>query len=66
MSTYLGRFKSFRKICNPFIAFYTNSRILEMKKMLEEQKAREEQALKEKGSRKVMCTQKQIKEFRKA
>ena len=30
MSTYLGRFKSFRKICNPFIAFYSNSKIIEM------------------------------------
>jgi len=30
MSTYIGRFKSFRKICNPFIAFYSNSRIIQM------------------------------------
>ena len=34
MSTYIGRFKSFRKICNPFIAFYSNTRIIEMQEML--------------------------------
>jgi len=44
MSTYIGRFKSFRKICNPFIAFFSNSRIIEMQKELEAQQAREEQA----------------------
>ena len=44
MSTYIGRFKSFRKICNPFIAFFSNSKIIEMQKELEAQQAREEQA----------------------
>jgi len=34
--TYLGRFMAFRKTCNPFIAFYPNKRILEMKKLIED------------------------------
>ena len=29
-STYQGRFRRNRLICNPFIAFYPNSRIVEM------------------------------------
>jgi len=56
MSTYVGRFKSFRKICNPFIAFYSNSTIEEMQQLLKDQKARELQAFKENGNKKVMCT----------
>lgn len=27
-STYQGRFMSFVKVCNPLIAFYTNTRIM--------------------------------------
>jgi hypothetical protein len=44
MSSYIGRFKSFRKICNPFIAFFANSRIEEMQKLLEDQRVKEEEA----------------------
>jgi len=41
MSNYVGRFLSFRKICNPFIAFYDNSRIKQMQKLLEDQRTKE-------------------------
>ena len=33
-STYKGRFQKNRLICNPFIAFYSNSRIVEMQNLI--------------------------------
>jgi hypothetical protein len=57
MSNYFGRFLSFRKICNPFIAFYSNSTIIEMQKLLEDQRVKEESAFKTKGDRKISVSQ---------
>lgn len=34
--TYWGRFEEFRATANPFHAFYTDSRIKQMQKLLEE------------------------------
>ena len=35
--TYWGRIRTFQKTCNPFIAFYSNSRINEMRKLIDDQ-----------------------------
>jgi hypothetical protein len=35
-NTYWGRFEAFRAVANPRHAFYTNSRIREMQKLIEE------------------------------
>jgi hypothetical protein len=36
--TYRGRFEAFRAVANPMHAFYTNSRIREMQKLISDQK----------------------------
>ena len=41
-TNYKGRFLAFRKTCNPLIAFYPNSKIIEMQKLIADQKAKEE------------------------
>lgn len=50
-NNYIGRFQAFRKTCNPFHAFYPNSRIAQMQKMIKEQEAYEEFVFKGTGSR---------------
>ena len=40
-NTYLGRFKEFQKIGNPFYAFYTNKKIDEMRRQLKLQEEKE-------------------------
>ncbi len=42
MTTYYGRFNSFRKTQNPFYAFYTNKQIVDMQRELQEQKELED------------------------
>lgn len=37
-STYYGRFRRNRLICNLFLAFHTNSQIVDMQNMIEAQK----------------------------
>ena len=41
-NTYIGRFEEFRAVANPFHAFYTNSRIRQMQKLIENQKEAEQ------------------------
>ena len=60
MTTYSGRFMSFRKICNPFIAFYSNKKIMKMQKLLEEQKDAEEKNWIMHGDYKMPLTEEQI------
>ncbi len=36
MNTYYGRFRSFQKTCDPRIAFFTNGRINELRRLLDD------------------------------
>jgi hypothetical protein len=40
-NTYWGRFEAFRAVANPRHAFYSNSRIKLMQKLIEDQKLKE-------------------------
>jgi hypothetical protein len=40
-NTYIGRFREFQKTCNPFLSFYPNSKINEMRKVIRDQETRE-------------------------
>jgi len=60
MSSYVGRFMSFRKICNPFIAFYSNRKIKDMQKLLEDQKEAEEEQFNFKGDYKLPMSEDEI------
>lgn len=65
-STYLGRFRRNKQICNPFIAFYSNKRILEMQEMVECQMRKEEDYFQRTGQRKILTSVEDIKQLRKA
>ena len=65
-SSYQGRFMSFVKVCNPLIAFCTNTRLLEMQKMIKQQREKEEQSLQKTGDRRVPLTRAEIASIRQA
>lgn len=65
-STYFGRFRRNRLICNLFIAFYTNGQITKMQKMIEDQRQREEDQFHRTGQRKVQTSVEDIKSLRRA
>jgi hypothetical protein len=53
-NTYIGRFEAFRAVANPLHAFYSNTRILEMKAKLKKVDEEELAAEKATGIRSVM------------
>ena len=65
-NSYFGRFRSFQKTCNPFLAFYTNPQINQMRQLIQEQKEREEEQFKATGSWLIKLTQEEIKKLREA
>ena len=64
--TYQGRFMSFVKVCNPLIAFNTNSRIIAMQKMIEDQRGKERENRERGGNGRLALTKEQISELRSA
>ena len=62
--TYYGRFRAIQKTCNPFIAFYSNARITEMRNLIEKQKQREEENFKNTGKHELLLSKDEIKEIR--
>jgi len=65
-STYLGRFRTFQKTCNPFLAFYTNAHINELRKKIEDQRLKEEEAFKATGHRAIQLSVEEVKAIRRA
>lgn len=65
-NTYIGRFKRFQETCNPMLAFFSNTKINEMRQLLEDQKNREEDAHAQTGSRVVLLTKEEIAKLRRA
>lgn len=63
---YLGRFRTFQKTCNPFLAFYTNAQINEMRKKIEDQRLREEEAFKATGQRAIQLSVEEVRAIRRA
>ena len=54
--TYIGRYRSFVKICNPLHAFYPNSRVLVMKELLDNQRKKEAEEFKKTGKKEVLLS----------
>jgi len=65
-STYLGRFRTFQKTCNPFLAFYTNGQINELRKKIDDQRMKEEEAFKATGNRAIQLSVEEVKAIRRA
>ena len=65
-STYFGRFKRFQETCNPKLAFFTNSQINQLRKLIEDQKSREEEAFAKTGNRMLLLSKEEIRNLRKA
>jgi sideroflexin-5 len=63
-NTYLGRFEEFRAVANPLHAFYTNSRIRQMQKLIENQKQAEQAQFEKTGDRRIPLTREQIRDLR--
>ena len=64
LNTYWGRFEEFRATANPLHAFYSNSRILSMKKKIEMQEMREMAEHMKHGKREIPLTQGEIDELK--